>query len=264
MRLRGAAQRAALLPDRLQGARPASARAPVGDARGGARPGRADPGGPARADAGRRPRRDRGLPRPERARGAGAGSGATAAFVHSTRQQGDHPLLCRFDEPHSHAASHLIYRPARRRPRARSARWCWSTTRSRPGPRSPISRRPWSPALPGVRADRRRLAHRLVGRTGLARAPAEARARASACSRGSLRWQPGAGAGRGRAFAAAGGRVRVDARRGRFRPARRDRAVRAARSARARAPATRAAHRRHRRVHLPALPARRAARAGGP
>ncbi|HVQ08256.1 MAG TPA: phosphoribosyltransferase domain-containing protein [Allosphingosinicella sp.] len=38
-------------------------------------------------------------------------TGREAAFVHSTRQQGDHPLLCRFDEPHSHAASHLIYRP---------------------------------------------------------------------------------------------------------------------------------------------------------
>lgn len=38
-------------------------------------------------------------------------NGREAAFVHSTRQQGDHPLLCRFDEPHSHAASHLIYRP---------------------------------------------------------------------------------------------------------------------------------------------------------
>jgi hypothetical protein len=37
--------------------------------------------------------------------------GHDAAFVHSTRQQGGHPLLCRFDEPHSHAASHLIYRP---------------------------------------------------------------------------------------------------------------------------------------------------------
>jgi hypothetical protein len=37
--------------------------------------------------------------------------GRRADFVHSTRQQGDHPLLCRFDEPHSHAASHLIYRP---------------------------------------------------------------------------------------------------------------------------------------------------------
>lgn len=38
-------------------------------------------------------------------------AGRGAAFVHSTRQQGGHPLLCRFDEPHSHAASHLIYRP---------------------------------------------------------------------------------------------------------------------------------------------------------
>jgi hypothetical protein len=37
--------------------------------------------------------------------------GREAAFVHSTRQEGGHPLLCRFDEPHSHAASHLIYRP---------------------------------------------------------------------------------------------------------------------------------------------------------
>jgi hypothetical protein len=40
-----------------------------------------------------------------------ARAGRDAAFVHSTRQQGGHPLLCRFDEPHSHAASHLIYRP---------------------------------------------------------------------------------------------------------------------------------------------------------
>lgn len=33
-------------------------------------------------------------------------------FIHSTRQQIDHPLLCRFEEPHSHASAHLIYRPA--------------------------------------------------------------------------------------------------------------------------------------------------------
>ncbi len=32
-------------------------------------------------------------------------------FLHSTRQQIDHPLLCRFEEPHSHASAHLIYRP---------------------------------------------------------------------------------------------------------------------------------------------------------
>ena len=32
-------------------------------------------------------------------------------FIHSTRQQIDHPLLCRFEEPHSHASAHLIYRP---------------------------------------------------------------------------------------------------------------------------------------------------------
>lgn len=32
-------------------------------------------------------------------------------FLHSTRQQLDHPLLARFDEPHSHASRHLIYRP---------------------------------------------------------------------------------------------------------------------------------------------------------
>jgi hypothetical protein len=32
-------------------------------------------------------------------------------FVHSTRQLVDHPLLCRFEEPHSHASAHLIYRP---------------------------------------------------------------------------------------------------------------------------------------------------------
>jgi len=33
------------------------------------------------------------------------------AFLHSTRQLLDHPLLCRFEEPHSHASTHLIYRP---------------------------------------------------------------------------------------------------------------------------------------------------------
>lgn len=33
------------------------------------------------------------------------------AFLHSTRQQVDHPLLCRFEEPHSHASAHLVYRP---------------------------------------------------------------------------------------------------------------------------------------------------------
>jgi hypothetical protein len=32
-------------------------------------------------------------------------------FIHSTRQQIGHPLLCRFEEPHSHASAHLIYRP---------------------------------------------------------------------------------------------------------------------------------------------------------
>lgn len=32
-------------------------------------------------------------------------------FVHSTRQLVDAPLLCRFEEPHSHASAHLIYRP---------------------------------------------------------------------------------------------------------------------------------------------------------
>jgi orotate phosphoribosyltransferase len=33
-------------------------------------------------------------------------------FIHSTRQQIDHPLLCRFEEAHSHATAHLIYWPA--------------------------------------------------------------------------------------------------------------------------------------------------------
>jgi hypothetical protein len=37
--------------------------------------------------------------------------GFTGHFIHSTRQQIDHPLLCRFEEPHSHASAHLIYRP---------------------------------------------------------------------------------------------------------------------------------------------------------
>lgn len=31
--------------------------------------------------------------------------------LHSTRQRLDHPLLAQFEEPHSHASSHLIYRP---------------------------------------------------------------------------------------------------------------------------------------------------------
>lgn len=39
-------------------------------------------------------------------------------FIHSTRQQLDHPLLCRFEEPHSHASAHLIYRPDLPPPRA--------------------------------------------------------------------------------------------------------------------------------------------------
>ncbi|KRQ16341.1 phosphoribosyltransferase domain-containing protein [Bradyrhizobium manausense] len=39
-------------------------------------------------------------------------------FLHSTRQQLDHPLLCRFEEPHSHASAHLIYRPALPEPRS--------------------------------------------------------------------------------------------------------------------------------------------------
>jgi len=34
-----------------------------------------------------------------------------ATFLHSTRQRIDAPLLCRFDEPHSHASAHLIYAP---------------------------------------------------------------------------------------------------------------------------------------------------------
>lgn len=32
-------------------------------------------------------------------------------FLHSTRQLLDQPVLTRFEEPHSHASSHLIYRP---------------------------------------------------------------------------------------------------------------------------------------------------------
>ncbi|WP_295527885.1 phosphoribosyltransferase domain-containing protein [Novosphingobium sp. Chol11] len=32
-------------------------------------------------------------------------------FLHSTRQLLDHPVLARFEEPHSHASSHLIYQP---------------------------------------------------------------------------------------------------------------------------------------------------------
>lgn len=40
------------------------------------------------------------------------GRGMAAAFLHSTRQVVPEPLLCRFEEPHSHASAHLIYRPA--------------------------------------------------------------------------------------------------------------------------------------------------------
>lgn len=36
--------------------------------------------------------------------------GRDAAFVHSTRQKRALELLCRFEEPHSHAAQHLLYR----------------------------------------------------------------------------------------------------------------------------------------------------------
>jgi hypothetical protein len=32
-------------------------------------------------------------------------------FTHSTRQRLERPLLCRFEEPHSHASAHLIYQP---------------------------------------------------------------------------------------------------------------------------------------------------------
>lgn len=38
--------------------------------------------------------------------------GRDALYLHSTRQRLDHPLLATFDEPHSHAARHLLYRPA--------------------------------------------------------------------------------------------------------------------------------------------------------
>ncbi|HEX8448469.1 MAG TPA: phosphoribosyltransferase domain-containing protein, partial [Allosphingosinicella sp.] len=39
------------------------------------------------------------------------GRGAAAAFLHTTRQVVEEPLLCRFEEPHSHASAHLVYRP---------------------------------------------------------------------------------------------------------------------------------------------------------
>lgn len=37
--------------------------------------------------------------------------GLRGAFLHSTRQSVDSPLLGRFQEPHSHASAHLLYRP---------------------------------------------------------------------------------------------------------------------------------------------------------
>jgi Phosphoribosyl transferase len=36
---------------------------------------------------------------------------ADVLTLHSTRQEVDAPLLTRFEEPHSHASTHLIYRP---------------------------------------------------------------------------------------------------------------------------------------------------------
>ncbi|HEX8622649.1 MAG TPA: phosphoribosyltransferase domain-containing protein [Allosphingosinicella sp.] len=38
--------------------------------------------------------------------------GLRGGFLHSTRQRIDAPLLGRFEEPHSHASAHLLYRPA--------------------------------------------------------------------------------------------------------------------------------------------------------
>lgn len=40
------------------------------------------------------------------------GRGDDALYLHTTRQRLDHPLLARFEEPHSHASRHLVYRPA--------------------------------------------------------------------------------------------------------------------------------------------------------
>ncbi len=37
--------------------------------------------------------------------------GGESHYIHSTRQEIDAPLLCRFEEPHSHASAHLVYRP---------------------------------------------------------------------------------------------------------------------------------------------------------
>jgi hypothetical protein len=39
------------------------------------------------------------------------GLGLRGGFLHSTRQAVDAPLLGRFQEPHSHASAHLLYRP---------------------------------------------------------------------------------------------------------------------------------------------------------
>jgi plasmid stabilization system protein ParE len=40
------------------------------------------------------------------------GRGLQGGFLHSTRQAVEAPLLGRFEEPHSHASAHLLYRPA--------------------------------------------------------------------------------------------------------------------------------------------------------
>lgn len=39
------------------------------------------------------------------------GGGDDILFLHTTRQRLDHPLLASFEEPHSHASRHLVYRP---------------------------------------------------------------------------------------------------------------------------------------------------------
>lgn len=39
-------------------------------------------------------------------------AGREAAYLPTTRQRVAEPLLCRFEEPHSHASAHLLYRPA--------------------------------------------------------------------------------------------------------------------------------------------------------
>ena len=148
--------------------------------------------------------------------------GRRALFVHSTRQQGD--IRCSAGSTSRTATPQPTHLPPARVDLTATDRW--------PG-RDEVSTGPRSPTLggPGRRhaawSGSPGLADRLVGLGRLARAPAAA-GRERQPAHGSLRWQPG----RRRGEARRRRRARSGPCRGRFRPARRVRAIRAPRAAR--------------------------------